>query len=61
MITLVFIRRERLTDGSYGFNVQLGEFEWKAVTEQDADKLAQTIVAAVNAHTVDGLAEVVYE
>ena len=50
---LIFIRKEKLSDGSMAYNVELPEFTLNAVNEDDAIALAETIVDAINHHTVN--------
>jgi hypothetical protein len=60
MHTLIFIHRKQLTDGSFVYDVQVGDHTWAAVTEADAEKLADAISHAITDHTND-TAEAVYE
>lgn len=57
---LVFVTHETLSDGSEVHNVVFGEFTFHAITESDADELANDIVRSIEAHTND-TADVVYE
>ena len=58
--TLVFVVPETLSDNSVVYNVILGEYTWHATDQENANELAEKIVAAINEHTVDE-ADVVYE
>lgn len=45
--------RETLTDGSFVYNIRLGDAVFHACSENDATKLADTLFSAINEHTVD--------
>jgi hypothetical protein len=49
----IYIERERLTDGSFVFNVRLGDVVLHAYDEAAAKALAMTIAEAVNEYTTD--------
>jgi hypothetical protein len=51
--TVIFINRNKLTDGSETFDVQLGDHVWHAVTEDDAIEMANKIADAINDHSND--------
>jgi hypothetical protein len=48
---LFFVIREKLSDGSEVFNVQLGDIRFPAVTQDDALELAEKLSDAINDHT----------
>jgi hypothetical protein len=50
---LFFVRPETLTDGSKVFNVWYGDIKFSAVTEEDAEELANKLMDAINDHTND--------
>lgn len=50
---LIFVVKERLSDGSEVFNVVLGEHKWPAVMQGDAQDMARAIVDAIEHHTTE--------
>ena len=57
---VIFVLREKLSDGSEVFNVKIGSEKLAAVSEGDASYLADKISDAINEHTTN-TAGVVYE
>jgi hypothetical protein len=57
---VIFVLREKLSDNSEVFNVKVGGEKFPAVTEADAEDLAEKISEAINDHTTS-TAGVVYE
>jgi hypothetical protein len=58
--TVIFVTPKALSDGSKVFDVRLGNEVWPAVTEDDANSLAEKIKDAIEDHT-NATAGVVYE
>lgn len=50
---LVFVVREKLSDGSIVWNVELEKITIHAVTQEDAEDLAEAIALAINEHSVN--------
>ena len=50
---IISVHRDRLSDGSYVFNVRLGEIQLHATTEDDAYKLATKINDAIWQHALE--------
>lgn len=48
---LIFIDGKLLSDGSQVFDVRIGERVWPAVSQHDAEAMAEKIRAAIVAHT----------
>ncbi len=48
---VIWILKEKLTDGSYVFNVELNGEKYPAITEYDATEMAEKIAAAINDHS----------
>lgn len=51
--TLIFVVPKTLTDGSVTYDVQIGDMVWHAVTEDDANEMAEKIADAINAHSCE--------
>lgn len=51
--TLIFVVQEKLSDGSYVYNIVMGKHKWHATSQKDAQELAEKIMEAIEDHTVD--------
>lgn len=50
---ILFVKREKLSDGSFVHNVLIGDLVCHATSEDDAWELAEKIADAINEHTTE--------